>query len=402
MAVQLRLPTLISIALLISCASQSANAHQSSESASRWQYSDHKLGLRFTVSETIASSLFPGVSGRSLQRSVADYLAARVGPSGEAECRLARRLETVRSSAGYLQLAAAWDCPDTPAVLEIDAFFELATGHSHFSSFVHDEWFSQKLLTADQPVWRPRPPQTETGQRTNREYRSLLVMGVAHILGGADHLVFLLAMLLICRGTAEVVWAVTGFTIGHSISLVLAVLGILQPNAPAIEAAIGLTIVLVTVERAAGAASRVVPAALVVSVSLLLLLIYSLLGGSEWRSFLLAGMAIFAFCYLLLAGDFGQQASFRILATALFGLVHGLGFAGAFLAIDMPGNRLALSVAAFNIGVEIGQLLLVGLLAVAWRAVRVAGRVRPLVREALAAGACGMGSFWFVTRLFGQ
>lgn len=402
MAASLRVPTLITIALLCSCLLQSANAHQSNESASRWQYSDYQLSLRFTVSEAIATRLFPGVSGLSLQRSVADYLVDRVGPSGADNCRETLRLATIHSSAGYLQLQAEWRCPNAPAVLEIDAFFELANGHSHFSSFAHDEWFSQKLLTADETAWQPRPSQADTRQKTNRAYHSLLVTGVTHILGGADHLVFLLALLLICRGTSEVVWAVTGFTLGHSISLILAVVGVLQPNAPAIEAAIGLTIVLVTVERAAGGASRAASAALAVSISLLLLLLYSLFGGSEWRSLLLAGMAIFAFCYLLLARDFGRQASFRILATALFGLVHGLGFAGAFLVMDMPADRLVLSLAAFNVGVEIGQLLLVGLLILAWRVIRVAGGIRLLAREALAAGACGMGAFWFVSRLFGQ
>ncbi|MDH3432667.1 MAG: HupE/UreJ family protein [Gammaproteobacteria bacterium] len=395
------MPPLITIALLISCAAQLAHAHQSSESASRWQYADHQLSLRFTVSEAIATALFPDASARSLQRTVADYLADRVGPSGADNCREVWRLETIRSSAGFMQLEAKWDCPKVPAVLEIDAFFELATEHSHFSSFVHGEPFSQKLLTADRPVWRLHPPQADTGQKTDRAYHSLFVTGVAHILGGVDHLVFLLAMLLICRGTTETFWAVTGFTLGHSISLVLAVLGTLQPNAPAIEAAIGLTIVLVTVERAAGSESRVASAAFAVSISLLLLLIYSLFAGTEWHSLLLAGMAMFALCYLLLARDFGQQASFRILATALFGLVHGLGFAGAFLAIDMPANRLALSLAAFNIGVEIGQLLLVSLLALVWRAVRVTGRLRSIASETLAAGACGMGTFWFVSRLFG-
>ena len=400
----IRMRSLVIIAFMSSviASGQSAHAHQRSESASRWQYSDQQLSVRFTVKEADTRRMFVGAAGESLHESVVAYLAQRVRPSNDTDCRQIQALRVIRSSAGYLQLEATWACHQRPTLLQIGAFFELAPQHTHFASFVHDEWFSQKLLGADEPIWRLNPPQIDVAPITGRAYRSLFLEGVDHILGGADHFVFLLALLLICRRVAEAVWAVTGFTLGHSISLALAVLGVIQPNAPAIEAAIGLTIVLVVIERASNAAPRAVPGAMAASTGLLVLLGYSLYAGEEWHSLLLSGMVLFAFCYLLLARDFSQTASFRILATALFGLIHGLGFAGAFLAIEMPANQLALSLAAFNIGVEVGQLLLIGSLALAWTATRLVRGLRPLLAESLAAAAFGMGVYWFVTRLFGQ
>jgi hydrogenase/urease accessory protein HupE len=245
-------------------------------------------------------------------------------------------------------------------------------------------------------------PESAVATPVVHAYQDLFLEGVAHILWGADHLVFLLAMLLICRRVSEAVWAVTGFTIGHSVSLALAVSGVIQPNAPAIEAAIGLTIVLVIVERSSNATDRALPGPLAVSAALLVLLGFSRYTGDAWQMPMLLGMLLFAFCYLLLARDHNQSASFRLLATALFGLIHGLGFAGAFLAIEMPVSQLAFSLLAFNLGVEIGQLLLVMSLALVWSATRAIRGLRPLIAESLAATALGMGIFWFVTRLFGQ
>jgi len=393
---------LVTFLLLIICVWQPAHAHQRSESASRWLYSGQQLSLRLTVRETDAQRLILGTANQSPQDSVAAYLAQRIKPSNDADCRRIQALRAVRSSGGYLQLEAKWACHRVPASLQIEALFDVVSGHIHFASFVHDEWFSQKLLSADEPIWRLEPPETDVAPITGTAHRSLFLEGVNHILGGADHFVFLLALLLICRRVPEAVWAVTGFTLGHSISLALAVLGVIQPNAPAIEAAIGLTIVLVIIERASNAAPRAFPGAMAVSTGLLVLLGFSLYAGEEWRSFLLFGMVLFAFCYLMLARDFNQFAAFRILATALFGLIHGLGFAGGFVAIEMPAKQLALSLVAFNFGVEFGQLLLVGFLALAWTATRLVRELRPLLVESLAAAALGMGMYWFVTRLFGQ
>src|SRR4051794_21217955 len=75
------------------------------------------------------------------------------------------------------------------------------------------------------------------------------MLGIEHILIGVDHITFLLALLLLCRRVREVAFMVTDFTLGHSLTLSLAVLGLVTPNVPVIEALIGFTIALVAVEN---------------------------------------------------------------------------------------------------------------------------------------------------------
>ncbi len=159
---------------------------------------------------------------------------------------------------------------------------------------------------------------------------SYLSMGVEHILGGADHLLFVLALLIITRGSWRLVKTVTAFTVAHSITLSLATLGFVRvPPAP-VEAVIALSIVFVAVE----------------------------IGHSRQRR---PGLT--------------ERAPWVVAFT--FGLLHGFGFAGALSEIGLPQLDIPLALFSFNVGVEIGQLpssrryspwwLAPGTLRAAWR-----------------------------------
>ena len=142
--------------------------------------------------------------------------------------------------------------------------------------------------------------------------RSYLPLGVEHILGGVDHLLFVLALLIIARGSWKLVTTVTAFTVAHSITLSLAALGFVQvPPAP-VEAVIALSIVSVAAEIVHSRQDRP-----------------GLTERSPW---------VIAFT---------------------FGLLHGLGFAGALSQIGLPQHDIPLALLSFNVGVEVGQLLFV-------------------------------------------
>jgi hypothetical protein len=159
-----------------------------------------------------------------------------------------------------------------------------------------------------------------------------LRLGVEHILLGFDHLLFVLGLLLLTgRRTRVLVATITSFTAAHSVTLVLATLGVLHVPAAPVEATIALSIVFVAREalRPAG----------------------SLAAAHPW-------------------------------AVALpFGLLHGLGFAGALAGVGLPAGEVPWALAAFNVGVELGQLAFV---AVVLLPLRLAGG--PRVRMALAYG----------------
>ena len=149
---------------------------------------------------------------------------------------------------------------------------------------------------------------------------SYLVLGVRHILGGIDHLLFVLALLLIVRGGRRIVATVTAFTLAHSITLVAATLGWVHLPGPPVEAMIALSIVFVAAEIVHG-----------------------------------------------LRGSQGLTARAPWVVAFTFGLLHGFGFAGALAEVGLPQRAIAVALLMFNVGVEIGQLLFVAAAIVALR-----------------------------------
>jgi hydrogenase/urease accessory protein HupE len=142
--------------------------------------------------------------------------------------------------------------------------------------------------------------------------RTYVTYGIEHILGGVDHLLFVLALLLVVRGWRRMVATVTAFTVAHSLTLAAATLGWIHVPAPPVEAAIALSIAFVAAEIVQGLRGRPGP-----------------ISRAPW---------LVAFC---------------------FGLLHGLGFAGALSAIGLPQQAIPLALFCFNVGVEIGQLIFV-------------------------------------------
>ncbi|MBI2895766.1 MAG: HupE/UreJ family protein [Deltaproteobacteria bacterium] len=182
--------------------------------------------------------------------------------------------------------------------------------------------------------------------------------GIEHIFTGYDHLMFLVALILMAGlkvgesgvrpGLGYAARVITGFTLGHSVTLVLAAVGIVHPNTRMIESGIAASIVYVAVEN------------------------------------------------LLVA-----RARPRALLTALFGLIHGFGFAGVLAEEGLPRKGLVLSLVSFNVGIELGQLAIV--LALALPLAFVAGqawfRARLLVPGSV--GIAVFGTVWLAERVIG-
>ena len=143
--------------------------------------------------------------------------------------------------------------------------------------------------------------------------KAYVVLGVEHILSGVDHLLFVCGLLFLVGFRRKLLWTITAFTVAHSLTLASAALGLLTLRSPPVEATIALSIVLVAGEA----------------------LHKRLTFARRWP-------AMVAF---------------------IFGLVHGLGFAGALKSVGLPQNHLPIALLTFNVGVELGQLLTI---AVAW------------------------------------
>jgi hypothetical protein len=178
-----------------------------------------------------------------------------------------------------------------------------------------------------------------------------VMLGIAHILTGWDHLAFILCLCLLIRGRAMIL-LITAFTVGHSVSLALAFLGIVHVPRPPVEALIALSIAVLAREAFLARERRN--------------------EKTLWLRYI-----------LLVVG---------------FGLVHGLGFASALRELGVSPSIRALGLVGFNIGVEIGQLLFVGMVTTLMVLAERLGIARP-IRLAAVAGAGTLGGFWMVERL---
>jgi hypothetical protein len=224
-----------------------------------------------------------------------------------------------------------------------------------------------------------------------------VALGVEHILSGWDHLAFVLALILLAGSLREVVFVATGFTLAHSLTLAAAVLGWAQARADAVEALIGFSIALVAAENLWLRAGRERWLPLLAAGALGAL---ALLGAGRLPAATLAGLALFTACYFALARQAARPLRLRVAVAFGFGLVHGFGFAGALAPLQLPAGQAAAGLLGFNLGVELGQLLVVAL---AWPLLALLSR-RPAARawtgDTVSAGLCAAGVFWFVVRAF--
>jgi len=201
------------------------------------------------------------------------------------------------------------------------------------------------VLRAEAPVYHL--PRT---QRPLDVAGGYLALGIEHLLTGADHLLFLLGLMLLVRERRRLLATVTAFTLGHSVTLSLAALGIMHiPSAPA-EAAIAFSILVLAVELA-----RDRPGAL---------------GRRPWAM------------------------------AAGFGLLHGLGFAGALAEIGLPAREIPLALVSFNTGIELGQIVFLGAVAAILWITKPAARRFPAWSAAVPVYLIGtLAAYWFFERL---
>jgi len=180
---------------------------------------------------------------------------------------------------------------------------------------------------------------------------SYTVIGVEHILMGIDHLLFVLGLIILVDFQRQLVWTVTAFTLAHSATLALSVTALITVSQTPVEIIIALSILLVAVEALD---KRM-----------------TLARRRPW------------------------------LVAFIFGLVHGLGFAGALREVGLPEHALPLSLFAFNLGVELGQLsVILGLYGLT---LLIAHRVMPVLQTRpaiimLTYTVGSLGAYWVISR----
>jgi len=319
--------------------------------------------------------------------------------SGAQACTLQKEPTPLAASPGFLRVELRLRCPENGALrIRIAAFFDLVPGHVHFARLRSEGHPTVEYVLSES---RPEVELAPAGA-SGTSLTGYLQFGVEHILGGPDHLAFLLGLLLLCTSARELLFIATGFSVGHSLTLALAVLGWVRPEGRLVESLIGFTIALVAAENLAVRAgiSRALGRALGLALGILSLL--AVRRGQPGLAFALFGLGLFAFCYLQLVDAPERARRLRPAVTLAFGLVHGLGFAGQLLSVGVPADRLLVALLGFNLGVELGQVAVIGslwtvaaLILARWR-----GFPRALAVDATAAGLCALGLYWFALRAY--
>ena len=308
---------------------------------------------------------------------------------------------------GWVRYRWRVECPEDATTLTIRSriLLNVAPSHMHFARVRksgRSESTRERVLTEASPEWVLRQPETGVDEaELGSEFLDYVGLGVEHILSGWDHLAFVFGLLLLASRFGEVTRLVTGFTLAHSLTLALAVLDWVHPNAGAVEAVIAFSVALVAIEKGwlLSGRSPLVPACTVLGLTGL-----ALAGLMDWSSLPLltvSGLILFTACYFTMVARH-QSDWLRICLTFAFGLVHGFGFAGILVEMSLPSDRLVQALLGFNVGVEVGQLAIVLLL---WPLLVLGRRIAaPNVRrwsvEISTAALCGLGLYWLVERAF--
>ncbi|WP_343059597.1 HupE/UreJ family protein [Mycoplana azooxidifex] len=203
----------------------------------------------------------------------------------------------------------------------------------------------------------PSQPWVDVASRPERiaVVKTFIIHGIEHILFGYDHLIFVLALMFIARSWRALLLTVTAFTAAHSITLTLATLGFVHVPGPPVEAAIAFSILLLACE-----------------------------------------------IIRIQKGQTSLTAQQPWLVAFAFGLLHGLGFAGALADLALPSGDIPLALLFFNIGVEVGQLMFIAAVIALVGLVRLVPYPPSAGRRAFLAATYMIGtmaSFWFIERL---
>jgi len=375
-----------------------AAGHARSVSYSHWVGGERVATVQVQLRRIDANALHAALSAR--KGSVPTYLTSALQLRTQRGVCAPDMASVVKLSArtGWVRYEWQTRCSAPPISLRSDLLVDVVSAHIHMTRVnLRGRPQVDYVFTEDE---RTVSLAAGAGASSSLAVAARYVkLGVHHLLSGWDHIVFLLILVFIATSLREVALAVTGFTIGHSITLGLTVTGYTSPNVGTVEALIGLSIALVAIENvwlSERRSSAALPRATVVGLSACAV---AALWIGSLSPLALAGIALFTACYLRLLADATNPVKLRWAIAAMFGLVHGFGFAGAMQQLSPSSEHLALALIGFNVGVELGQLMI---LAAVWPAVRLLHKRRHAHTWAVqisSAGALAVGLFWFATRL---
>ena len=351
-----------------------ASAHTRSTSYSSWELAGDKINVVLQVAKIDATSVRDPNPSSYFERSL--LLFTESGPCAPLE----DTLRTLRAPEGAIRVQWSLFCDGAPTRVQSELFLELPN-HLHFATL---PWVSAAPLLLSRA--NPAAELSQTAASTPTALR-FVQSGVFHILSGWDHVLFVLLLLFAASNIRQVFTLVTGFTIGHSLSLAAVALGAIDVESRSVECIIAVSIVCLAVENV-WSAQRFSPRSLSAIVAAAIAIV-----GFFAQVPSLVGVGLFVFCYFELLARRPDLFSLKAVFAALFGLFHGFGFAALLSHGDQ--NVTLGRLFSFNMGVELGQL---GLVLLAWLFSR---NHREIAVAISAAVGVAVGCWALILRAFG-
>ncbi|SVA48107.1 uncharacterized protein METZ01_LOCUS100961 [marine metagenome] len=379
-------------------------AHQRSESFSKWIIEENvetkDVSIIFTVKISVLNKMdwpFDLKTEDYITKYISESID--VGPNCTSKKRPVFFISKINN---FIKISWILECLKQPLEISINSFFEKDSTHSHIARFqVDNKPIPEKLFTNQSRSWK----EVSDSYMRNKVYEGssigdYVTLGIKHIASGYDHLAFLIGLLLLNVRLKGIFLAVTGFTLGHSVTLAAAVLGLVKPVSSFVEALIGYSIFLVAIEYFLRKTNQFTFYLFLIFLGWSSLILSAYFLNLQLYFLGLIGTAIFTLTYLsLVARTSSRNISYFVIC--LFGLIHGFGFGGYLSEIGLQDDRITQALLGFNIGVELGQILAVLLFLLLGNIIRrVKLRNIWLVKPLLASSLISLGVYWFLTRTF--
>ena len=398
------------IILFVLFSINSSHAHYFSESFSKWNISNQDIKVNFNLLELEATRILKiDKYQKLLSNNLSEneifkiYLEKNLFVETEGvKCDLKDDTKILSSKEGYLRVELNYKCPFSSNIKIVNnALFYLIDSHIHIARIYQDNsiLLEKALFFNDQSI---HINEEVKEKKIFEQFSNFINSGFNHIIGGYDHLIFVLGLLLLINNFKLLFLAITGFTIGHSITLALTALEIVIPNISLIEAIIGFTIMFVALEYFNEKQnSPYISIALLISLSTVLLIL-SAINILHIPVFLLTGLLIISISYFLIKNYYTTGDKLLISLTVAFGLIHGFGFGSFLMSTNFDTSQTIVSLLGFNLGVEIGQLVFVGLILLIYKIFITLkmNNVIILSKDLFFIITLSMGMFWYIQRLF--
>ena len=401
----IQLTIAILLTFIVTTTSSQAHSHNRSQSFSDWEITDNIATAVFTAKSREITRL-QSQSNQSLDTLLVGHLISAISVSQDSlPCSSTEVVRPIPSALGYVRVRLVFDCGASlgDISISINSFFNVASSHVHYANMSLNREPSYQYLFTNKQRRHEITNQLATSSHWFDSITQFVLIGIEHIFGGIDHIAFLLALLLLLRSLKVLVWMITGFTLGHSITLALAALGWVIPDLDIVEAAIGFTIALVAVQNIAVLTGNHRQITYFSVAGLLLIVLINLIWNIGLSALSGLGLALFTLAYLWNSADEHLSANLRLVTSVIFGLIHGFGFASALTETGLASTQLLPALLGFNLGIELGQIVII---AVVWALLQQIRQSRfltdtRLVIDLVSAALCGLGLYWFIGRSYG-